>query len=118
LKKKESCNICEKERKKSTLENPINDSNLILIRHAFALKNFAKKHVDLELTEIMKEFHEVNDCVLHNIGVDQAILSTETLKDINFHTVFVSPQYRALETCFYLLRGHPNIKNIKIIVLP
>ena len=37
---------------------------------------------------------------------------------MNIHTVFWSPLRRALETTYHVFKSHPNIENIKFIVLP
>ena len=48
----------------------------------------------------------------------QAESNSKTVNKIEFHTVFVSPYLRAMQTCYYLFKNHANKKNIKFIVHP
>ena len=40
------------------------------------------------------------------------------IKDTQFHTVFVSPMYRAIQTALEIFKEHPDFVNIKFVVHP
>ena len=58
------------------------------------------------------------DSHLSDEGINQIILAQETINKLNIEKVYVSPYYRALQTCTLAFKNYPNLKNLQVIVHP
>jgi len=48
----------------------------------------------------------------------QCLAAQKNINEIDIRVVFVSPLQRTLQTAIEMFKEHPNLKNIKFIVLP
>ncbi|KRX00259.1 hypothetical protein PPERSA_10758 [Pseudocohnilembus persalinus] len=104
------------------------NDNLILIRHGISVYNYVGNKFSYETGKIFKDISALQyqldpkliDSPLHFYGVQQCINQQKIINKIKFHTIFVSPQLRALQTCYHLIKEHQDYKDkkIKIFVLP
>ena len=109
--------------------DPSLKERVVLIRHGMSESNevqdaFLQLHHKGELSnfaEVDRRFRldlRFVDSYLHPIGKQQAILQRETVNRLNIRTVFVSPLRRALQTCYFMFRTHPNRDQIRFTVMP
>lgn len=70
-------------------------------------------------TELSRGYNpDLCDSHLSDEGINQIKLSQETINKLNLEKVYVSPYYRALQTCTLALENYPELKNLQIIVHP
>ncbi|CAD7961538.1 unnamed protein product [Amoebophrya sp. A120] len=116
----------------------VEKSKVICVRHAISCANYAQmasklpKFFDkykLRKQEPFESFEQrmtvkigtarsLVDCPLHPYGVLQTEKRAHLLANVDFHTVFVSPLRRTLQTCNSLFKNHPGREKIKFVVLP
>lgn len=70
-----------------------------------------------EYKDILKH-NSMIDPKLHAIGVIQSEAHQEVANLIDWQIVFTSPMQRTMMTTINLFCNHPNMKNIKFVVLP
>lgn len=102
-------------------------SRVILIRHATTIQNqrvaALQKENELRGTTL-REWRDlysdmsVYDNPLAPKGLEQCAMAAPHAAKVNFHTIFVSPMRRALETAYLCLKDHPNFQQIKFIIHP
>lgn len=60
----------------------------------------------------------MRDAQVNDEGIEQCIAKQAFFNAIDIHTVFMSPMRRAIQTAYYTFKDHPNLENIKFIVVP
>lgn len=100
-------------------------SDVFLIRHGFSEFNY--RHLVLKKDvgqhhgpeyQSLKADPTLCDANLHAIGVHQCLENASHIADINITRVLVSPMRRALQTVIHMFSSHPNLSNIKFLVVP
>ena len=94
------------------------------VRHGMSLHNY-------EAARILKDYgansqEEINqmkneNCVdpdLHDLGRAQAEYNSPRVTCLNAKYVLVSPMQRAVQTAIHMFKFHPNVANIKFIIVP
>ncbi|KAL4490936.1 hypothetical protein ABPG72_008672 [Tetrahymena utriculariae] len=105
---------------------PTKADQLILIRHALSYYNYAAFRFFYQtgisysdpksvVYQLRKEYI---DAPLHPLGEQMCKNNAKFIQNYSFHTVFVSPLRRTLQTAQILFENHPNKNEIKFIVLP
>ena len=99
------------------------DTRVILVRHAKSKFNSAcRKLEDRGWTK--EEYRDLwsngkyRDWSISETGVKQCKKEAKTIRDVNIHTVFISPLRRTMQTAALLFKDHPNFDKIKFIILP
>ena len=99
-------------------------SQVVLLRHAKTVFNEA--HTALQMMPSIDEAEmialftseEMRDCKLTAFGFKQCDKAEEAAWKIKVHTVFVSPFRRALQTAYEIFKTHPQINEIKFVLMP
>jgi broad specificity phosphatase PhoE len=60
----------------------------------------------------------MRDAHINDEGIEQCKAKQDTFNSIDVHTVFISPLRRAMQTTYYTFKEHPNLENIKFVVVP
>ena len=86
---------------------------IIAIRHGISVYNEDHR----KYKDIQYDYHYA-DTILLPIGISRTQELCEQINQSSIKYIFVSPLYRALQTCKYLLESHPRKKEIRVIVEP
>jgi broad specificity phosphatase PhoE len=107
---------------KTKLTNNLNETNLIIIRHAESMFNYElnkvralKEDMNIERWEKLRREVKFNDslidCGLTDKGIEQCLKAGEELSQFNFTKFIVSPLKRNLLTCYNLLHSISKSNN-------
>ena len=88
------------------------------LRHGFSKLNEFIKNEPLQAKTYDRYNKTFLDCPLAEEGIQEALKIRDEINKLPLKIVLVSPLYRALQTCKYILESHPNKLNINIIVDP
>ncbi|CDW86509.1 UNKNOWN [Stylonychia lemnae] len=111
-------------RQDSIPDEDLKNTSFIIIRHGYSEYNYrdqviTDQHgVDSDAFRQLKVDKTLTDPGLHQIGVLQCESNQDNINRINFKVVFVSPMQRAIQTAINMFKKHPNLQNIKFIILP
>jgi len=96
------------------------NEKVYILRHAQSRFNAAEGGV-LSGYDKTKNPHwdiDLMDAQISDVGYQQTQDAADSYLLPNLGIVFVSPMRRALQTCYYVFKDHPNWDNIKFIVEP
>ena len=93
-----------------------------MIRHAQSRANVILK--DLGENPLIGQIQDsmyvkdIIDCDLSQKGIEECQIAAHHAKQINFHTVWISPLRRTLHTAYHIFKNHPNFAKIRFKVEP
>lgn len=99
-------------------------SQVVLLRHAKTVFNEAQTVLNMMPTWDESEMialntlEEMRDWKLTSFGFEQCDKAEEAAAGIKVHTVFISPFRRALQTAYEIFKSHPQLNDIKFVLMP